>query len=472
MNLSDIVNGPWAITLPMYREIQAVYARHMRGEKINVQDIEVRIGKPLNNSRSSYEIVNGVAILPMHGVMAKRMNLFMDISGGVSTRMAQLQLQAAVEDPEVKQIILDIESPGGAVDGTQELANAIRAARQQKPVIALADGLMASAGYWAGSAALQVFMASDTTEVGSIGVVATHVDQSRRLDDAGITVTEITAGKYKRIAGAYSPLTEEGRDYIQSQVDHIYALFVDAVAANRGTSAEDVVERMADGRIFIGQQAIDAGLVDGVSTMSELIARASSGEFNSRGDKPKAVIVSGVGTAANNNDRTAPMTMTKETLQAEHPDVYKAIMDAGIAQGEKQGEQRGAQQERDRIKAVEDQAMPGHQALIDTLKFDGKTSGPEAAMAVLAAEKSKRKATLGNLKADADDSKAGDLPPDDPQSKPKASQDDNLSAEEKQKKAWDGDADLRAEFSENFNAYKAYENAAGRGDAKVFGQKR
>jgi signal peptide peptidase SppA len=271
MKILDVLNAPWAIIPDRLNEIQEIYFTHLRGEKIDLKLIEAQTGKKLQNEEQGYEVHGSVAVVPIEGVIAKKMNLFSRISGGASTQLIERDIRQALADPEVKSIILSIDSPGGTVDGTQELANFIYSIRGQKPLVTHTDGSMASGAYWIGSAANQLYISGDTVMIGSIGVVAQHVDYSKAEADEGIRVTEITAGKYKRIASQHAPLTEEGRAVIQEIVDDIYTAFVNDVARNRGTSADDVLSRMADGKIFIGKKSIEAGLVDGVSTLSDLI---------------------------------------------------------------------------------------------------------------------------------------------------------------------------------------------------------
>ena len=291
MKVLDILTAPWAILPDKKVEIDGIYATHLRGEKIDIRSVEAAIGRPLNNEPKGYDVQNGVAIIALDGVLAKRMNMFTQISGGISTQIVAQQLQQALSDPNVNAIVLAIDSPGGSVDGTQELGDAVMAARDQKPVVALADGMMASAAYWIGSAASQVFAASDTTVVGSIGVVASHVDVSGLEAQRGIKTTEITPGKYKRIASQYGPLTSEGRQTMQDQVDYLYSVFVDAVAQNRGVASSDAVhESMADGRLFFGKQAQDAGLVDGVATLDQIIAQLVAGEIGTATTGARATV--------------------------------------------------------------------------------------------------------------------------------------------------------------------------------------
>lgn len=273
MSILDVVNAPWAITPDKLREIQTIYTAHLRGEKSDIEAIEAKLGRPLTNERAPYTLTDGVAVITIDGVIAKRMNLFTQISGGISTELVTQDLRAALVDPAVNGIILSIDSPGGTVDGTQNLSDQILAARRVKPIVALASGVMASAAYWIGSAASAVFISDQTTITGSIGVVTSHVDMSRAEEQKGVKTTEIYAGKFKRIASSYSPLSSDGRDSIQEQVDYLYSIFVGDVARNRGVSVEAVLQTMADGRVFTGRQGIDAGLVDGVATLAGLTHR-------------------------------------------------------------------------------------------------------------------------------------------------------------------------------------------------------
>jgi signal peptide peptidase SppA len=188
-------------------------------------------------------------------VLEKRANLMMDMSGGTSTQLLQRDIQSALADESVDSILLDVDSPGGSVDGTKAVADAIYEARGQKPIIAFANGMMASAAYWIGSAADEI-IAEETAMVGSIGVALTHIDRSERDRQMGQTRTQIYAGKYKRIASDEKPLSGEGAAYLQGIVDTYYGIFVDAVSSNRGTTMDAVLDKMADGREFIGSQAL------------------------------------------------------------------------------------------------------------------------------------------------------------------------------------------------------------------------
>ncbi len=388
MRLVDIITAPWALQPEKLLEIRAIYETHLRGEKIDIKAVEARLGQPLVNEPKPYQVYGDVAVVPVIGVLAKRANMFMQISGGVSTQIVGGWLAAAAADPAVAAIVLEIDSPGGQVDGVMALAQQVTQVRAAgKPVVAWISGAGMSGAYWIASAAERVVIADHTTLVGSIGVVATHIDVSAREAQMGVKTTEITAGKYKRIASQYAPLSEEGRQTMQDQVNAIYKVFVDNVAANRGVTVEEVLNDMADGRVFIGQQAVDAGLVDGVSTLTELIQNLQprAGVARPRTTTPKSQGVKAMDIA---------------TLKAEHPDLFAAVQKEGHTAGLQAGIEQGVSQERTRIAAIDDAAVPGHEKLTAQAKAEGWDAG-KYAQQVLAAEKTTRQQAAADLKADA-----------------------------------------------------------------------
>jgi capsid assembly protease len=407
MRLLDVINAPWAITPEMLGEIHAIYDRHMRGDKIDLESLAAQTGLSFDTSPKGYTVEDGVAVLPIDGVIAKRMNLMTKISGGVSSELIGKDFAAALADRSVQAIVLAIDSPGGTVDGTPELADQIYQARGTKPIVAVTDGMMASSAYWIGSAADAVYISSEVALTGSIGVVTKHVDMSAVEAKQGIKTTEIFAGKYKRIASQYEPLTTEGRAYIQEAVDHAYGVFVDAVARNRGAGIETVLSQMADGRTFHGSQAVAAGLVDGVATLSAVIDRARK-----LARKPQQPTRAGAAHAT----ATQEENMNLETLKEQHPDLVAAIStEALTGQVEllETAKAEGAQSERDRIAAVRSQALPGHEALIERLAFDGVSTGDDAARAIIAAERDLRTVAGERMEQESNGAVGGSLRGDD-----------------------------------------------------------
>lgn len=367
MTVLDVLCSPWAILPDRLEQIHAIYQAHASGERLSPVEIEARIGRPpATDQQTGYQVRNGAAIVPLMGVLGPRMNMMTNMSGGTSTELFQRDLQAAVADPTVRSIVIQIDSPGGTVAGTQEAAAAVRAASQIKPLAAHVSGTAASAAYWIGSAAPMVMLGSATAQAGSIGVVATHTDLSRQQEAAGVKTTEIVAGKFKRAASQYAPLSELGRETLQAQVDQLYGIFIQDVATNRGVSPETVLTDMADGRVFIGQSAIDAGLVDGIASMDVLIATLN--------DQATAKAAPAAPPIASSMD-------PKEQAQQwalENPEAAAALRAEGAAA------------EVQRVADVRAQLVPGHEALIDRLATDGRSTGNDAARAIVQAERQLR----------------------------------------------------------------------------------
>ena len=270
MNVLDIISAPWAITPSKLEQIREAYYARVRGEE---SEWLAKGGPVQSGTHVPYTVEDGIATINVSGVIAQRANLMTQISGGTSSQMLSADFDRALADPMVDAIVFAIDSPGGIVSGTPELAAKVFAARGQKPIASWTDSRMLSAAYWIGSAADQVFVSSNVTEVGSIGIVVAHRDISQAEAKEGVKTTEIYAGKYKRIATSHAPLSEEGKAHIQEMVDYIYHGFVGAVATHRGAPVEEVLNRMAEGRVHIGKQAIAAGLVDGTASLDEVKAK-------------------------------------------------------------------------------------------------------------------------------------------------------------------------------------------------------
>ncbi|MCK4150388.1 S49 family peptidase, partial [Ralstonia pseudosolanacearum] len=180
------------------------------------------------------------------------------------------QLDAALADPGVAAILLDVDSPGGESGGVFDLADRIRAAAAIKPVWAAANDMAFSAAYALACAASRVFV-SRTGGVGSIGVIAMHVDQSVKDAKDGVRYTAVFAGARKNDLNPHEPITDEAQAQLQAEVSRIYRLFVATVASYRGLSAETVTATEAG--LFFGQDAIAAGLADDVGTFEDALAQ-------------------------------------------------------------------------------------------------------------------------------------------------------------------------------------------------------
>jgi signal peptide peptidase SppA len=214
-------------------------------------------------------VADGLATITIKGPLVNMdhpMLRFFGMTGYPEIRDA---LVAAVNDPEVKEILLDIDSGGGQVAGCDDTGNLIRAVHKVKPVTTYSD-TMASAAYWLGCSAGKVY-SNKSALVGSIGVIATFKEYSKQNEMEGVTVSIIRAGKYKALANQNEPLSKEGRAQIQALADAAYTVFVEHVAAMRKVDYATCDKKMADGQEFIGQAAADVGLTDGITTFDAVV---------------------------------------------------------------------------------------------------------------------------------------------------------------------------------------------------------
>lgn len=215
--------------------------------------------KPSAMGRPGHKIV----VIPVEGVLTKDGPAWYGSNyDGISSAV-----ESATADPEVKHIVLAVDSPGGEVTGLPETAGVIAAAAKVKPVSAMVSGMSASAAYWLTSQARDITV-TPSGEVGSVGVRMMHMDLSRMLDGMGVTVTELHSGMYKTEWSPFKPLTEAAKEDMQARMDATHADFISAVAAGRGSrvTAEIKDQRFGEGRMFKASTAREHGLID--NTMS------------------------------------------------------------------------------------------------------------------------------------------------------------------------------------------------------------
>ena len=270
MKLTDFAKGaPWAIRPEVLTDML-----------VRLPDLKAAMDAKVDfkeepEARGELKLEDGVAVIPVRGPMSRRMSLFSILFGGTSYTYLQDAFRSALSDPNVEAILLNIDSPGGTVDGLDNVTDMVFSARGQKPIVALAGGQMTSAAYHLGSAAHRVIV-EKTADVGSIGVITVHYDWSKEDEMAGLKRTVMSAGRYKALGNDAEPLSDLAKEMFQERLDYFYSLFVDTVARNRETDAETVLADMADGRIFVGQKALSAGLADEIGTYETAIAAAQS----------------------------------------------------------------------------------------------------------------------------------------------------------------------------------------------------
>jgi signal peptide peptidase SppA len=265
------IEHPWAITDAMRALIADILAQRIAG--LDPDDVAIADALDARSTRDVPAAAGGsIAWIPIHGVIAPRMNMFTKSSGGTTFDALTEQLQAAVSDPNVKSIHFDVDSPGGNVAGASEFAREVLRARTVKPVVAHANHLMASAAYWAMSGATEI-VASPSALVGSIGVYTIHDDISAQLEARGIKREVVSAGKYKAEGADGGPLSDDAKAHIKGLVDGSYGRFVGDVAKGRGIRPGDVRDGYGQGRTLSAEQALTAGMIDRISTSQETLAR-------------------------------------------------------------------------------------------------------------------------------------------------------------------------------------------------------
>lgn len=234
-------------------------------------------------------VTNGRAVIAVRGPISRRPTALSFLCGGASTEDIAAQLREAMADSAVEDVVLDFDSPGGTIDGVPELADAIHKASAKKPITAFVDTMAASAAYWLASQATEIVMTA-SSEVGSIGVYAMHVDYSESMKLAGVKPTFIQYGKNKTELSGTAPLTDEARAYLQTQIDEYGAMFTRDVARGRRVSVEMVRgETWGQGRVLTASEALKHGLADRIGDAASIGMRRSAPPISqARADSDRA----------------------------------------------------------------------------------------------------------------------------------------------------------------------------------------
>ena len=319
----------------------------------------------------------GVAVIPVTGTLVHRGSQMDAISGLTSSAQIERLMDAAAADADVKGILFDFDSPGGQADGVFDLGAKLRAI--QKPKIAVANGMALSAAYALAAAADKVIVTS-TGRVGSVGVIALHMDQSQKNAKAGYTYTAIHAGAKKNHGTPHQPLAEPARADMQAMVDGLFAQFSDYVAAMRGLDVAAV--RAQEAGVYSGQSAVNAGLADAVMSFNDSLA-----EFEAQVSKPAGFTNGGYRQLLK-----GVMTMSKEEAQAAATPSAEQL----AAQAATEARSAGANDMQARIKAIQtcDEAK-GREKLAAHLAFNTAMNADEAKALLAAAPQEVAAAVAG-----------------------------------------------------------------------------
>jgi signal peptide peptidase SppA len=247
----QVYHRPWLITPGGWSAVHELLQSKVAGEKLDLSDFLP--------PRAEFAIENGLAYVPIQGVIGKGLSKVEQSCGACGVEQIHADLGRALADPSARGIFLDIGSPGGTVCGVPEVARAVALANEQKPVIAFVDELMASAAYWIGASAGAIY-ATESADIGSIGVYLPNWDLSEYYQQMGAKVQLIKAGKLKGIGYPGTSLSDDQREHLQAGVDDIYAMFTGWVTQQRGAVPNEAMQ----GQTFLARQALQHNLIDGV----------------------------------------------------------------------------------------------------------------------------------------------------------------------------------------------------------------
>lgn len=400
----------WAIEPTAMQGIQATLREVQSGLSLFAQ-------KPLINTHTA-SIRDGVAVIPVHGVITPRADVFTFLMGGTALDLLALDLQVALDDPEVHAILLDIDSPGGVAVGPSEMAEVIRKATQKKPIWAYVGRNCCSAAYWLASATSTI-VAQKTALLGSIGVVSS-VSVQEQPDADGYKQIEIVSSNAKNKRP--DPRTPEGEATIRSELDALEAEFIQSVATYRNVGTDTVKTDFGQGGVVVGEAAVNAGMADEIGDYETTIKKLSTKNKGENSMDAKAI--------------------TKDQIAA-----FRA---------------EGAKAERERLLALDEVAVAGHEDLLAKAKADPNMTAEKLALEIVKAEKAKGGDYLNGLKK-----AANSMPQVQPSTKPVAKVNKGATPEERAKNEWNSNPEVRAEFDGDKDAFVAYCVAREKGQIKI-----
>lgn len=267
-----ITGTPWLILPESLETIVEIVNSKLSGDHFTDEEIRVRLAAAKDEERENprVQVGGGVGIISLTGPIFPRANLMTQLSGATSLEAFQSDLQQLIDNKDVKQIVMDINSPGGASDLVHETGTMIRQVREQKPIYAVANTIAGSAALWLLSQATKAY-ATPSGKVGSLGVYTIHEDISAEDAKQGRKVTIVSSGEYKTALSPHEPLSEQARQYLQESVDELKQEFVSEVAAGRGLSTDYVEETFGNAKLYSPKKAKEIKMVDDVMSMNDLL---------------------------------------------------------------------------------------------------------------------------------------------------------------------------------------------------------
>lgn len=288
--LAHALRTPWAMEPGAMAAYASILARAY-APRLGIRagdhrdDTEYDDGRPMARepkaARAGAQRATGtIALIRVFGAIVQRGADLGPCEGGTGCEDISASLDAAMADETVSQVLMQFSTPGGSVFGVDELAAKIRSLRGTKPIVGICDSMAASAGYYLASQCSELYC-TPGGQAGSIGVYCAHEYVGKALENAGVSIEIIRAGKHKIEANPFEPLTDDARADMQADVDRYYGMFLSAVAKGRGCSIDQVRDGMGEGRMFGAQDALKAKMIDGVASFEQVV-RKMAGASRSR----------------------------------------------------------------------------------------------------------------------------------------------------------------------------------------------
>jgi signal peptide peptidase SppA len=271
---NKILEANWFITSAGLDLILSIYQARVNGQVFSDEELAARLteaGAHGSDVSRGYEVRNNVAVLPIYGPIFGKANMMTELSGATSLEMFRQNFKSALSDEGIKHILLDVDSPGGTSEMVPETGAEIFAARDIKPVTAVANTEAGSAAFWLATQANKFYM-NPSGSVGSLGAYTVHQDVSQADHQRGIKYTYVSAGKYKVEGSPHLPLSKEGIDYRQEVINELYDEFVSAVSTGRNLDSDFVEANFGQGRMIGARRAVENKMVDGVMEFDAVMA--------------------------------------------------------------------------------------------------------------------------------------------------------------------------------------------------------
>lgn len=360
--LTQVVESKWAILpgsleaiVELVQDHSSTFARTTFHQNENpMQAVIGTIGERINGTQFSTR-AGSVGILHIDGPIIPRSVETASSGPSASLEKFSKELKLMEDDPKIDNIVISFDTPGGLVTGVSEFADFVRSL--SKPVTGFVYGYAASAGYWIASATTKLY-GSSTAEVGSIGTVAVFEDRSAENERRGVKRFEIVSNlsPNKRL----DPQTDAGRQETLRILDQITELFVSDVARGRGKKYDDVMSSFGQGSMFIASEAVDRGMLDGITTLAALVD-----DLNNESS------LSGSRRRSPQRDEESSM-LTAADIQRDHPEAYATIFGLGVSA------------EQERLKGIEalSEADPSVAAFVNQNKFEAGITAEKMALKI------------------------------------------------------------------------------------------